>query len=262
MLIVQNANASSFSTLLETSVEAESALPAPLPHYWICTPLFNNNPAHDHTVILTSSSFETAFYQPVPNVTPILIESYSVHSLKQLILSNANNRIVVSDISLFFRHNTLHDFIFLLEEMESQKGRLKPISFIIRSDLISDPFLLAGIRRLFLTHLIFSKIDANNVLLSFQYIHKGSLKSEKSVLNTKETSISAYKGIQLFKEKEPNEGALPESTFSLDTTDEQKERKTHVQLPFMKAQLDSLLQYVPDEADDIDEEDPDADLEF
>ena len=263
MLAFQNINNASLPVLIESNFETELALPVPLPYYWISTPFFDSDSLNDPIFILLSSSFEYSFYQHFSRITPILIENYDASKFKHLILQELNGRVIVSDISLFFKQNALSDFVTLMEEIEAQKNGLKPISFIIKSDLIWDSFLLAGIRRLFLTHLAFSKVDKDHVLLFLQHMYKGSVRSEKSILTIKTKSISSYSNVHMFKDDRlEGRAGLPASTFALDTNDEQKAKKAEVQLPYIKAQLNSLLQYVPDEADDIDEEDPDADLEF
>ena len=50
-------------------------------------------------------------------------------------------------------------------------------------------------------------------------------------------------------------------SFNLNLTDNQREARSNVQLPYMQAQKQpAVIFYAPDDADDFDEEDPDSDL--
>ncbi len=56
-------------------------------------------------------------------------------------------------------------------------------------------------------------------------------------------------------------------SFNLSLTEEQKQARSNVVLPYMKAQVSTMgtggtIFYEPDAADDYDDEDPDADLDI
>ena len=54
--------------------------------------------------------------------------------------------------------------------------------------------------------------------------------------------------------------SMPISSFNLSLSDKEKEDRQQVEMPFWKKS--SKIEYIPDENDDWDEEDPDDDLDF
>ena len=58
---------------------------------------------------------------------------------------------------------------------------------------------------------------------------------------------------------------LPSSTFNLKLSEKEKTDRSQVELPYLKQNSDkkeSQIEYIPDENDDWDDEDPDDDLDF
>ena len=58
---------------------------------------------------------------------------------------------------------------------------------------------------------------------------------------------------------------LPSSTFNLKLSEKEKSDRSQVELPYLKQNSDkkeSQIEYIPDENDDWDDEDPDDDLDF
>ena len=77
------------------------------------------------------------------------------------------------------------------------------------------------------------------------------------------SSISAKieKSLQEIAEAE----ILPSSTFNLSLSEKEKSDRSQVELPYLKQNSDkkeSHIEYIPDENDDWDDEDPDDDLDF
>lgn len=60
-------------------------------------------------------------------------------------------------------------------------------------------------------------------------------------------------------EAKPEE--LPTSSFNLNLSQKEKEDRSKVEMPFWKKK-EGKIDYVPDENDDWDDEDPDEDLDF
>ncbi|KAL3313973.1 hypothetical protein Ciccas_007421 [Cichlidogyrus casuarinus] len=77
------------------------------------------------------------------------------------------------------------------------------------------------------------------------------------------SSIRMQKGEKSQYKEEISEHPL-NATFSLTLTDSELEQRAHIAQPFKascEAQLGQIT-YQPDEFDDLDEEDPDDDLDF
>lgn len=57
---------------------------------------------------------------------------------------------------------------------------------------------------------------------------------------------------------------MPQSSFNLTLSQKEKDDRKNLELPFWKdsSQKESKIEYVPDENDDWDDEDPDEDLDF
>ncbi len=61
--------------------------------------------------------------------------------------------------------------------------------------------------------------------------------------------------------------AVPISSFKLDLTEQEQQARSQVELPFWKqsktaSTKESTIEYIAEEEDDLDEEDPDDDLNF
>ena len=72
-------------------------------------------------------------------------------------------------------------------------------------------------------------------------------------LKTKPASIS--------NQVEEESSSTPSSSFNLTLSEKEKEDRSKVEMPFWK-KSDAKIDYVPDENDDWDDEDPDDDLDF
>lgn len=252
------------SLLIESNLEIDLMLPYPLLLFYAISPIFNSNSStHTKNFIVCSSTFEKAYIDSFNNtsITTALIDT-NVDDLKPFL--NNDHRLIISDLSLFVTRLNIDKLVNLLQGIEEKN--IKNTTFIIRSDLITDKIFLSGIRRLFSSHLLLSRHEEYRLLSFYQYLHKGSIRSEKNKINISINTIEPFTNEHLstanVQEKNDEQQPLPTSSFILGTTTEQKIQRSEVQLPFMKAQINNLVEYIPDEADDLDEEDPDADLEF
>ena len=60
---------------------------------------------------------------------------------------------------------------------------------------------------------------------------------------------------------EKDETPLPSSSFNLNLSEKEKEDRSKVEMPYWKKK-EAKIEYIPDENDDWDDEDPDDDLDF
>ena len=90
----------------------------------------------------------------------------------------------------------------------------------------------------------------------------------KSIVETKaKNKIIAAAGIDTTVAVVKDEAAssMPISSFNLSLSDKEKEDRQQLEMPFWKKSQEksgSKIEYIPDENDDWDEEDPDDDLDF
>jgi hypothetical protein len=78
----------------------------------------------------------------------------------------------------------------------------------------------------------------------------GAVKSSKDDLSQQQQQAAS---------KSEDDDVMPTTSFSLNLTDKEKVARNNLELPFWK---ESKIDYVPDDNDDWDEEDPDEDLDF
>lgn len=89
----------------------------------------------------------------------------------------------------------------------------------------------------------------------------------KSIVETKaKNKIIAAAGIDTTVAVVKDEASsMPISSFNLSLSDKEKEDRQQLEMPFWKKSQEksgSKIEYIPDENDDWDEEDPDDDLDF
>ena len=70
---------------------------------------------------------------------------------------------------------------------------------------------------------------------------------------------NVIKPVQVVEDKD--DSPLPTSSFNLILSEKEKEDRSKVELPYLRKK-EAKIEYVPDENDDWDDEDPDDDLEF
>ena len=65
-------------------------------------------------------------------------------------------------------------------------------------------------------------------------------------------------------EKSISQGAeaLPTSTFNLQLNEKEREDRSQLEMPYWKDKKDPKIEYIPDDNDDWDDEDPDDDLDI
>ena len=73
------------------------------------------------------------------------------------------------------------------------------------------------------------------------------------------SSVKQVQAVQSIPVEDPS-SIEPISSFNLSLTDKEKEDRSKVEMPFWKKE--SKIDYVPDENDDWDDEDPDDDLDI
>ena len=70
---------------------------------------------------------------------------------------------------------------------------------------------------------------------------------------------NVIKPVQVVEDKD--DSPLPTSSFNLTLSEKEKEDRSKVELPYLRKK-EAKIEYIPDENDDWDDEDPDDDLEF
>ena len=102
-----------------------------------------------------------------------------------------------------------------------------------------------------------SKGKVETVLYDFTIDHvEGKMKSiveSKSMVKSKAQTLAK-------SSEDEADNTLPISSFNLSLSDKEKEDRQQLEMPFWKKQ--TKIEYIPDENDDWDEEDPDDDLDF
>ena len=58
------------------------------------------------------------------------------------------------------------------------------------------------------------------------------------------------------------EEQMPTSTFNLQLSEKEKDDRSKLELPFWKDKKEAKIEYIPDDNDDWDDEDPDDDLDI
>ena len=87
----------------------------------------------------------------------------------------------------------------------------------------------------------------------------------KSIVETKAKNKIIAAGIDTTEAVVKDEASsMPISSFNLSLSDKEKEDRQQLEMPFWKKpeKSGSKIEYIPDENDDWDEEDPDDDLDF